>query len=344
MKNLAIISTDWHIDNGNVGLSIDLMTQQIQLAKEKGVEKLICLGDVFEARKAQPELNLLTFKYMLDMIRKEGMTLCVIAGNHDKVNPCSWDSYLSPFVNHPALELIDKSAIIELDRQVLYFQSFVKEWIWMDELKNQLNNLKGCGKPIYLFSHQSMNGSVNNDGSKVEGCINQQLLLPFEKCFFGHYHDEQQPMPNAYHLGAWKQKNFGENANKGFYVLYEDDKGLLDVEFHKSCFPEYVTLEVNAQDLDVNAIVREKKERGLINLRLKVTGSTDQIKSLPMDRFNAEGIKIKTIDTLEKEIIETNQQIQDYEKAETLIEAFKDFCTGKELNYEEGLEYLKSVL
>jgi len=40
MRNIAIISTDWHIDAGNVELSKNLAAQQILLAKKKGVKLL----------------------------------------------------------------------------------------------------------------------------------------------------------------------------------------------------------------------------------------------------------------------------------------------------------------
>lgn len=349
MKKLAIISTDWHIDSGNVELSKQLMAQQIQLAKEEKIKKLICLGDIFDAKKAQPEIVLLAFNFILDMVESSGMELYAIAGNHDKVNLYSWESYLEPFANHPAFHLISKNKVIETENNILYFQSYIKEGLWVEELMKFLDSLQGAPskehKNLYLFSHQAMNGSRNNDGSKIDSTINQQLLLPFEKCFFGHYHDSQQPLPNAYHLGAWKQKNFGENDKKGFYVLVENDKGILDVEFYESDFPKYTTLEVEAKDLDSEYISRILSQNSNpSNLRLKIIGSTEELKSIPTAKLNEVGIKIKTIDTLEQIVIESNQKIQDYENVDELVKAFKEFCEERNFNYQEGLEYLKPIL
>lgn len=347
MRNIAIISTDWHIDAGNVELSKNLAAQQILLAKKKGVKLLLCLGDIFDSKKAQPELVLNCFKEILDKVQDEGMELWSIAGNHDKTDPYSWSSYLRPFAEHPALHYIEKQEVVQWDKNVWVFQSYIKEPLWVENLLKTLSEYGPYDKPMYLFSHQAMNGSRNNDGSTMVSSINQKLLLPFEKCFFGHYHDAQQPLPNAYHLSAWKQKNFGENANKGFYVLQEDENGILNVEFCKSEFPEFETLEVEASALTPEACKKLIEEIGTVkecSVRLAVTGTTDELKALPTKQLNEAGIKIKTIDTLEKTMVEEGVQVEDYEKDETLVDAFKAFCMEKEYDFEEGLEYLKLAL
>lgn len=344
-KNLAIVSTDWHIDSENVELSKDLAAQQIQLALDKDVKLLICLGDVFESRKAQPEIVLNCFKSILDMIGDAGLTLWCIAGNHDKTNPYSWESYLLPYSTHPALELFYSQSVQELDGNVCVFQSYIKEEFWVKELQKFLK-IKSKDKKAYLFSHQAMNGSKNNDGSEIVSPINGKLLAPFEKCFFGHYHNEQQPLSNAYHLASWKQKNFGETDAKGFYVLYSE-KGNLDVEFYLSKFPQYVTIDIEAEQLDnktVSDIIKQNATSENYNIRVSIAGSTDELKSIPTSKLREAGIKVKTIDRTERQVVESGEQVQDFEKDETLVEAFKQFCEEREFDYEEGIVYLSSVI
>ena len=43
-------------------------------------------------------------------------------------------------------------------------------------------------------------------------------------------------------------------------------------------------------------------------------------------------------------MVEEGVQVEDYEKDETLVDAFKAFCMEKEYDFEEGLEYLKLAL
>lgn len=351
MKPLAIISTDWHITSENVGLSIDLMTQQIRLAKEQGVTRLICLGDVFEAQRAQPESALNCFHAILNMIAQAGMTLTCIAGNHDKTNRGSWDSFLRPFSNHPALRLIETYDWMKIDEKGetgFLFLSYIKEDLWVEKLNECLRLIAPNKiKHLYLFSHQCMNGSVNNDGTRVESGINAGLLRPFEACFFGHYHDEQQPIPNAYHLASWKQKNFGENADKGFYVLGLNDEGIMETEFHKSEFPEYVTVEMKASEIDGRAVLEltdDRDKSDLTHIRLKISGTADELKSLPTNKLAQAGIKVKTVDLTEKANSEAVESIKDYSETKVLDEAFKEFCEARGYDLEEGFKYLKIAI
>lgn len=349
--NIAVISTDWHIDAGNVELSKNLAAQQIQFAKSSGVNWLICLGDVFESRKAQPEIALNCFKDILDMVYEEGMRMTVIPGNHDKTDYGSWSSFLRPFKEHPALELIEKSGYHGIVGEAgteygLVFQSFAREDIWVNSLNDILAEPKlSRYAQLYLFSHQAFSGSCNNDGTKVENTINQKCLLPFTKSFFGHYHNYQEPFLNAFQLSAWKQKNFGEDEEKGFWLLKESE-GELDVEFRKSEFPAYVTFEVEAQDLTPEQISKLKDDvkESSSKVRLKLIGTTDEIKSVSIKELQDAGIKVKPVDKVERQMIEEGEEVQDYEKGETLIDAFKEFCTEKEYDYEEGITYLKLAL
>lgn len=43
-------------------------------------------------------------------------------------------------------------------------------------------------------------------------------------------------------------------------------------------------------------------------------------------------------------MVEEGVQVEDYEKDETLVDAFKVFCKEREYDFEEGLEYLKLAL
>lgn len=349
--NIAVISTDWHIDAGNVELSRNLAAQQIQFAKKSNVKWLICLGDVFESRKAQPEIALNCFKDILDMIHEEGMKLTVIPGNHDKTDYGSWSSFLRPFNEHPGLQLIEKSDFVGVTGSTgteygLIFQSFAREDIWCESLNDILAEPKlSKFAQLYLFSHQAFSGSCNNDGTKVQNTINQKFLLPFTKSFFGHYHNYQEPFMNAFQLSAWKQKNFGEDEQKGFWLLKEYE-GELDIEFRQSDFPTYMTFEVEAQNLDPEQISKLEKDikESSCKVRLKVIGTTDEIKSVSVKALQDAGIKVQTIDKTEKQMIDDEEEVQDYEKDETLLETFKEFCSEKEYDYDEGLKYLKLAL
>ena len=344
MKPYAIISTDWHISSENVELSKSLAAQQIGLAMKMGVKRLICLGDVFESRKAQPEIVLKCFNDILDMINDSDMFLEVIPGNHDKTDYKSESSFLIPFASHPAIVLRDKPFSHKLVGEDIHvhFVPFYHEELWIPIVEGI--DASAPGKH-YLFSHQAMNGSRNNDGSKVESRINAQFLSKFDMCYFGHYHDEQQPLPNAIHLSAWKQKNFGEDDNKGFYILNLDKEKGFEFEKVPSDFPKFHTFELTTENaVESMSSLIELKQNGNVNVRVKVKGTTSEIKSLPLTMLTDSGIKVQTIDIEEVDTKSENATIQDYAKSEMLVDAFKEFCKEKDFDYEEGIKYLKNVL
>lgn len=347
MIPVAVISTDWHIRPDNVELSLDLTAQQIRLAQEMNVKSLICLGDVFDSRKAQPEIVLNTFSQILTMIQQAGMKLICIPGNHDKTDPHSESSYLTPFKEWDCLHLVESwDANVLMDDYDDIFVGFIpyfSEDTWIDyfnKMKEQADS-SGCINS-YLFTHMAVSGSVNNDGSKVESRINGKLLKGFDKVFLGHYHNYQQPLANVYHLAAWKQSNFGENEDKGFYILKVDNDNNLDIEFWRSEFPKFITYEMDASELDTKMAkeITSQLQGSSDKVRISIKGDTAEIKSASAKILEDSGIKVKKdFVTGQAEV----SQIKDYRKKDAMIEAFREFCEEKGYDFEEGLEYIEKA-
>ena len=343
MIPIAVISTDWHIRPDNVELSLDLAAQQIRLAKEMEVQSLICLGDVFDSRKAQPEIVLNTFSRILDMAEEAGMTLMCIPGNHDKTDPYSETSYLTPFIGRKSFKIAEQWSFLFLtDAIVIGILPYFREDVWLE----MLSSLKDCmnvysGKK-YLFSHQAVTGSVNNDGSKVQNRIMRKDLEGFEKVFLGHYHNYQQPLPNVYHLAAWKQSSFGENEDKGFYILNADENGDVDIEFRQSEFPKFITYEMDASELDMKTAkeITSQFKGSSDRVRISIKGDVAEIKSASAKVLEESGIKVKKEVELKKSEI---SQVKDYRKKEAMIEAFREFCDEKGYDFDEGIEYLEKA-
>lgn len=343
MKPIAVISTDWHIEDKNIEQVLDLIDQEIALAQCLGVSNLICLGDVFESRKAQSETVLGCFSKILDKIERAGMVIHVIPGNHDKTDYNSQSSFLNPYDYHPALKLYKSPCFVE-ELQLL-FMPFISEDIWIDSLKSYLEQhfKKDQLQSISLCSHVAVNGSINNDKTQVESKINAGLLKPFKNVFLGHYHNAQQPLPNVFHLPALKQKNFGEDAEKGFTILYEDHS----TKFVKSKFKEFVTISLDASEADSKILKKISDENTSdVNLRIELSGSNEQIKSLDLNKLRSKGVKIKTKSAeIEQEIVSAEKgEMIDFEDNSEILKAFEEFCAIKNLNKEEGLYYLNKLL
>jgi len=355
MKTLTIISTDWHIKPSNTEQIIGLIQQKIELAKRSNVDKLICLGDIFQSRQAQPLSVLKCFEHILDMINKADMDLYCIAGNHDKTDYSSPDSFLDQFKWHPAFYFISTERVtLSIGGWEFYFLPYYEESKWVSELAAILGDWIGLahgkkltGKEI-LLSHQALYGSVNNDGSKIENSIKPSVFKDFYKVFLGHYHNQQQIDKNIFHLPSLQANNFGEDNDKGFTVFYDDGSH----ELVNSEFPEYHTIKIDLDRVSKQELNDIKKDGATLikdsgaNIRFKFEGSEDKVKAIKQEEFTVFGIDVKKehktiIKSIEK--AETGEIVIYTER--TILEKFDKFCEEEEYdNVEYGRKCLTQKL
>ena len=278
----------------------------------------------------------------LATLNKAGMKMVVISGNHEKSNYSSKDSFIDPFKNHPALGLIREYEYEDTENRIrLHFIPYFEENVWLEEFK-KIEYLKEY-KNI-LMSHQAVQGSVNNDGSKVNNSIKVSLFKDFYKVFLGHYHNEMQVGSNIYHLPSIQANNYGENNEKGFTILYEDGSH----ELIKSDFKEYYTIKVDLDKVNNDDLTELKKQGSELikevgaNVRFKFEGSNDKVLALKIEEFISLGIDVKkehktVIQSIEK--AETGEVIVYNDK--TILSKFDSFCeTEKYPDKDYGKECL----
>lgn len=328
---ICICSNDWHIDESNLGEIPGLISQKIELAKEYAVDTLICLGDVFQSRKAQKEAVLNCFKSILDEIHRNGMILYAIPGNHDKTDYSSHSSFLDPFSPHPALRLITTTSRVLLNSIECYFIPFFEEQMWLEEFKKITDTYK------ILFSHIAVNGSVNNNRTKIESTITPSLFKG-KRVFLGHYHNYQDVTPNIHHLPSLKQNNFGEDTNKGFTVIYDD----CSFDIANSEFKLYLNYSVRVDSPEFKELMKNySKEAQFHYVKVKILGPQSEIKGVDLDQYRALGVKIDTV--FDELIVGEVKQI-DLSDTNTILDHFQIFCQENDLDLETGLNYLKQVL
>lgn len=343
-KILATFSTDWHIKDDNTEQIIDIVTQQCELNKESGCKTMVCLGDIFNSRKSQTLLVLNTFGKILDIIASYDLMLYCIPGNHDKTSYESEESFLDQFKYHPCFKLINRTDILkfENERIILYFLPFFSNELWLDRMDylNFEDSFKEGDKHI-LCSHIAVQGSRNNDGTKVESSIKPSMFKSFYKVFLGHYHNQQQIGSNIFHLPSIQQNNFGEDEDKGFTVLYEDGSH----ELVKSKFKPYKKVKIDVDKLsksELNEVINEyTKEAQNSYVRFILEGREENLKSIDKDKFLQAGIDVKTksneIGIIEDfDTVEISQYTDD-----NIVEEFEQFCEEKGLDFKQGIKYLK---
>jgi len=289
---LLFLLTDIHLTSDNIEETKDLLNQTFAEAQVLDFKTVYVLGDIFDSRKSQTLKVLEAWMSILEMAKSYDIILRVIPGNHDKPSYKSERSYLDIFSMNPSQELVRSyDNFIEGDYMVHMIPFFDEKEIYPEYLKKavlEIENFKNL-KHI-LLTHIAVNGVKNNDGSKIEEAIGINSFKLFENVFVGHYHD-YQVIDNVIYIGAFKQKNFGENNKKGFTIINEDGSW----KQIKTLFKEYKTvyLDLNkVTDLEINEQV-EKFKDNKDNIRFKFTGTREKIKSLNKSIFEKAGIEIK---------------------------------------------------
>jgi len=339
---VGVLSTDWHVKDNNPDI-LDLISQQCDVADEKGVDLLLCAGDAFTSRVGQKVDTLTIMGEVFALIHARGKKIWLIPGNHDKQNYDSVDSFLTPYRHFPGVMIVDKAGGIPFDGGVIHMLPYFKEDIWLQKLEDLIKYIgKDKGRKHILISHQAVNGSINNDGSEVSCGIAHSHLMSFDSVFLGHYHDYQQPFPNTYHIPSIKQHNFGENTNKGFAVLYSD--GSFDIV--NSVFKQFIKHKLDLSEVSVKEALKLIKNAldPVNNIRFELTGSKELLKSFPKEEAESLGVSItmkdidveRSLELFEEEIVEYNNQ--------SIADEFELFCEEKGYDTSAGLPHLNKKL
>lgn len=331
-----------------MGELLKLIVEQCEYAVKNNIPFLALLGDLFTSRVSQRQDVLEAMGELFDIIHSYELHAFVIPGNHDKVDYYSTSSFLSPYKNHPAITLIEDNSTFEIEGMLWHFLPFFN---WGSEAYNHnfkeiLDNVDP-DKVNILFSHMAVQGSVNNDGSKVEkGAAKISDFKVFDKVYFGHYHNTQKVGKNIFHLPPPRQNNFGEDKVKGFTILYND----LSHEIIKTNFTEYTVYEFDLGKTPTSDIIDISNEiQGNGNNRFILTGKRDIVNGFKSSRFEEMGINVqkKHIELEEPSIdLSTPTKVSEVLKwdEEKVKGRFEVFCEKERLNHNEGIELLSEII
>lgn len=293
MKNpLLFIVTDIHLTGENSVETEDLMMQAFCEASALGFDHIYVSGDVFDSRKAQTLKALESWLNILNKALELGITLRTIPGNHDKPSYKSERSYLDIYSMHPSMDLTRDHRTYRAGDFVIHMIPFFDERdVYPEYLSKSLSSLgENPDSRHILITHIAVDGVKNNDGSEIQDTLSPKSFSNFERVFVGHYHDYQE-VGNVVYVGAVRQKNFGENKTKGFTVVYDDGSW----NQIKSYFKEYETVKINLNTItetELKKLMDEYKDPK-DNIRFKMSGTKEKLKSIDKSRFEEIGIDIK---------------------------------------------------
>ena len=300
---------------------------------------------MFDSRIAQKQEVLSTWDEILDAYDKAGIEVVCIRGNHDSSDYKSSNSFLKPYKHHPNFRLVDDIDIIEEEGYLFGCIAYYDENIWIErfeELKECILDQKKNEKLICL-GHIEITGS-SNLGHVTENKLKTGSFKDFDMTFLGHFHDQQEINEKVVHLGSLVQNNFGEDEQKGFWIINSD----LSYELIPSKSKKYKKQVI---DLDImtfkqaDKLIKDLKTKNPDDyVRVELTGGQDTLKSIDKKVYQELGIdvklKAKELEVNEVEVVEEVKVLTNND----ILSKFKDWCKENDYNYKEGFNILKQVL
>ena len=353
---IALIYTDTHLSNDNLEQNKNIHQQILEIAVKYNFTSVFCLGDDFESRKSQTLPVLQAYQDVLDMFKEYGITKVIIPGNHCKMSLISEDSYLDIFRTHSAMKLYrsyqyfvwkhtgDGYSIIF--HVIPYFLEEEKYFEYLQQAIDKIeeNEKEGIKSKNILLTHIAINGVKNNDGSEVKNFLDKDIFNCFDLVLCGHYHARSKIGQKINYIGSVAPKNFGEDAEKGVCILYDD----LHLEYIKLDFPEFKTIKVNIDNENSESLDKLLKQHlnSKDHIRFSFSGDSAKLDALDQNKFKAHGISVE----IKKGEIErgielvTKGEIISFNKS-NIVEEFEKFCAKEEIqNMDKGMEYLKKQL
>ena len=337
-----IVTADWHIEQDNHALIDSLTTQLISGGKEREIDTLLILGDIFESRRAQPLANLSFFGSQLEKFAEHEMKVIAIPGNHDKIDQESTLSYLKEFQYHPNFIVIPDYNFLDIGKNRLHFIPYFKEeTAYLSRIPQIKMDKK---RENVLFTHVAVTGVKNNDNTEVANSLKLGMFVGFHSVFVGHYHNKSRVGKNIYYMGSLYPRAFGEDQDKGFLVLNDD---LTFDEFYLD-FPKFLKVRIDANIVSIKEIDKliGQYKNSKDHIRFSFSGKPVKLKALDPNKFEEVGIDVEfKQEEVEKAISDVESGEIVYFDKQQIYKEFETFCDQNELGSRHiGLKYLKTIL
>lgn len=334
-KPIFVHYNDMHLKVGNEEDVLVSIRHMVDYCVNNGIKTLVFGGDFFHSRSNQTENVLATATEILKIINDAGLRHILNVGNHDKTSYFSDTSFMDVYKHHPGVEIYSKPTVVEVEGVSLTIMPF-----WDDSiLVNHIFEAEGAD---ILIGHFEMQGSCHLGHVSEKATITPRTLKKWDKVYLSHYHNTQEITKNIVHLPSLRQNDFGEDANKGFSVIYDD----LSYSIVKGCFKEFKKIVLNidtATPKEIKELIKTH-ENSDNSIRFELIGDESKLKAIDKNQFKDSGIDVKVkYQKVFNETMPEPKLIQKFDKNK-IEEAFKDFCKEKDYNLEDGMELLTKFL
>tara|TARA_B100000575_G_C23137090_1_gene660824 strand:+ start:2740 stop:3798 length:1059 start_codon:yes stop_codon:yes gene_type:complete len=287
--------------------------------EKQDIKQILHLGDYYDHRK------FVNFKALnhnrrifLDQLRKRGMSMDIIPGNHDTYykNTNELNS-LKECLGHYMNEVN-----IIMEPKVMKYGSLnigLVPWICNDNYEQCMNFIKDCkadwiGAHLELKGFEMMRGLTNTHGMSPE------VFKRFELVLTGHYHVGSKK-DNIWYLGS-QMEFFWSDAHdpKFFHIIDTETRQIEKIRNNNTLFEKVV---YNDEEIDYNSYNKDLSKKFV---KVVVANKTDPF---TFDRF---------IDNIQ------NQDIYELKIAENFNEFVGANVDDEDMNFEDTTEIVDTYI
>ena len=284
------------------------------------IKQIVHLGDYYDHRKF---VNFKALnhnrKYFLDPLRKNGMQMDIIPGNHDTYFKNTNDlNSLKELLGHYMNEVH-----IIMEPTVMEYGSLkmaLLPWINSENYTSSMNFVKEC-KADWLGGHLELSGFEVMRGLKNDHGQDPAPFKKFEMVLSGHYHAGSQ-QDNIMYLGT-QMEFFWSDAHdpKGFHVI---DTETREIEKIHNPHTLYEKVVYNDEETDYNTIDVSHFDKKFV--KVVVVNKKDVF---TFDRF---------IDRIQ------NQDIHELKIAENFNEFMGENVEDESISFDDTTEIVDSYI
>ena len=287
--------------------------------EKHGIKQIVHLGDYYDHRK------FVNFKALnhnrrifLDQIRKRGMSMDIIPGNHDtfykntnELN--SLKECLGHYMNE--VHIIMEPTVMQYDSLKLG----LLPWICQDNYELCMNFIRDC-RADWIGSHLELNGFEVMRGLTNKHGMDPKLFSRFEMVLSGHYHCSSKK-DNIWYLGS-QMEFFWSDAHdaKYFHVLDTETREMTKIRNPHTLFEKIL---YNDEEMDYNNYNKDLTNKFV---KVIVVNKTDPF---IFDRF---------IDNIQ------NQKIYELKIAENFNEFIGANVEDENMSFEDTAEIVDTYI
>jgi len=288
--------------------------------EKQGVKQIVHLGDYYDHRKF---VNFKALnhnrKNFLDPMRRAGMSMDIIPGNHDTFYKNTNDlnslkELLGYYMNE--VNIIMEPKVMEYGS----LKMALLPWINQENFDSSMKFIREC-KADWLGAHLELDGFELLRGVKSHGGLDPKLFDKFELVMTGHYHCSSR-QDNIWYLGSQLEFSWNDaHDNKYFHIV---DTETREVQKIKNNYTLYEKILYDDSKIEYNSMELQHLDKKFV--KVVVVNKKDQF---VFDRF---------VDRIQ------NRDIYELKIAENFTEFLGENVEDTEMNFDDTSEIVETYI